>query len=252
MCSCFSKYKDLLIDRRNTIEQSNMTTKRFIKEIIKNKFYKITTNSLEETIDNDNNISLSIMKKKSEINKIFIKCDWQNIKSMDIDTNKSNILGKSGKLYLKSNISVPIIGSNSLHYYNVKLYNINDIISFDHNLPLFEMEIGKNYVDEYIMKKAGGVYLEEHERPHFHMPLTEDSCGYMILGKKVKGGIELSAFTIPYGEALYMPNNIIHNDCFLIGNYNVIYSKTPNYKTVLLVNNCNIPIKLKINKIYLL
>ncbi len=40
--------------------------------------------------------------------------------------------------------------------------------------------------------------------------------------------------------------NVIHNDCFLIGKYNVIYTNTTTYNTVLLVNKKKVPIKVTI------
>lgn len=237
MNCCYNreKYSNLIINRRTKTEDSNMTSTRFIKEIKKNTNYKITPSTLEES---NQGITLTITKKKPKINYKFIKCDWQN-NDMSLETDDSNILGKSGQLKVEENIDIPIINSNSLWYYDVKLYNIGDIISFDDDLPLFEMEVGKNYVKEYIMKIAGGVYLEQHARPHFHMPLDPQATGYIILGKFVEGGIHVSAFKIPFNKALYIPNNVIHNDCFLIGKYNVIYSKTPDYKTMLLIHNDN-------------
>jgi hypothetical protein len=220
-----------------------MTTTKFIKEIKKNINYKITPTSLELS---KQGITLYIIKKRPNINKTFIKCDW-NQQNTPLQTDSSNILGSSSKLEVTSNINIPTINSDALWYYNTKLYNINDIISFDEDLPLFEMEVGRNYVPEYIMKKAGGVYLEEHTRPHFHMPLTKEAAGHIILGKHTQGGIHVSAFQIPFGKALFMPNNTIHNDCFLTGKYNVIYSKTPDYKTMLLTHNDQ-PAKVTIHK----
>jgi len=39
---------------------------------------------------------------------------------------------------------------------------------------------------------------------------------------------------------------VIHNDCFLKGEYLVIYSKTPEYSTVLLKNNLGNPLEVYI------
>ena len=50
-CYCFKRYKDLVIDRRGTTKNSNMTTTKFIKEVKKNQNYKITQNNLQETND---------------------------------------------------------------------------------------------------------------------------------------------------------------------------------------------------------
>ena len=48
MNCCFKRYKDLVIDRRGTTKNSNMTTTKFIKEVKKNQNYKITQNNLQE------------------------------------------------------------------------------------------------------------------------------------------------------------------------------------------------------------
>jgi len=58
-----------------------------------------------------------------------------------------------------------------------------------------------------------------------------------VIGKYNGDKIMLSAFKIPLGYGVKIPNNVIHNDCFLIGKYLVIYSKTENYSTVLLKDN---------------
>ena len=104
-------------------------------------------------------------------------------------------------------------------------------VDFDQyfTLTLFEMYIDKNYVDEFIMKKAGGVFIEKHDRPHYHIQLNEEAGGHVVIGKVVSDGVlVLSAFRIPYVSALYMQANVIHNDCFLTGLYGVVYSKTEN------------------------
>jgi hypothetical protein len=76
-----------------------MTTTKFIKEVKKNQNYKITQNNLQETNDVINNNEISKIKnKRKNINKQFIKCNWDS-SVMDLNTDDSNILGKSGKLH---------------------------------------------------------------------------------------------------------------------------------------------------------
>ena len=60
------------------------------------------------------------------------------------------------------------------------MYHIGDIICFGDIcacLPVCNVEIGRDYIKEYIMKRAGGVYLEYHDRPHFHMPRDRHAGG---------------------------------------------------------------------------
>jgi len=121
------------------------------------------------------------------------------------------------------------------------------------------MSTGENYVQEFIMQVpdssgtsgAGGIYLEYHDLPHLHMPMNPEAGGYLLLAKKVElqhdesddmaspqdadpycdpahvaSQYHISAFTIPHGKAIYMGPNVIHNDCFLVGLYRVVYGAT--------------------------
>ena len=101
------------------------------------------------------------------------------------------------------------------------------------------MSIGENYANDFLLKEdyGGGCYLEYHDTPHFHKPITEDSSGYLILGKVIHNKCHLNAFSIPYGYGIYTPPFVIHCDGFLIGKYMVVYTFTPNYSTVILKHN---------------
>jgi hypothetical protein len=101
------------------------------------------------------------------------------------------------------------------------------------------VNIGKTYINDYILQEnyGCGVYLEYHKNPHFHMPLNENSGGGIILAKKIEEDkYHISCFRIPNGYATYIPPYTIHNDCFLIGKYYVIYSKSEPFSTCLLRN----------------
>jgi hypothetical protein len=93
---------------------------------------------------------------------------------------------------------------------------------------------------------GGGVYLEYHNNPHFHMPLEEYCSGYLVLCKKENDKYYIDAFKIPYGYAIYTPGNIIHNDCFLVGKYLVVYSVSKEYSTVILKTKNNNLVKMNI------
>jgi hypothetical protein len=98
------------------------------------------------------------------------------------------------------------------------------------------MFIGKDYISHYIMNKnlGGGVYLEHHDNPHFHSPANKSSKGFLTIGKKYDNYIELTGFKIPYGTGVYMPPHTLHNDCFLIGHWNVVYDTSNDFFTGLL------------------
>ena len=80
------------------------------------------------------------------------------------------------------------------------------------------------------------MYLEYHKNPHFHMPINESASGGIVLAKQNGDSYHISCFRIPYGYASYIPPYTIHNDCFLIGDYYVIYSKSEPFSTCLLRN----------------
>ena len=248
------KYKNIMIDRKGDVPDSNMTTLDVTNIVKPGVFYKITSDSLLKTRFKFTNYPINSNITKDDINHIEIKNNWNWNSNMC--TSKSNILGDSGILTIDSKdldnnikLTIPIADIENLEFYGCTLYGHGDMIGFDidSELPVAIVEIGKNYIDHYIMKKAGGVYLEIHDRPHFHMPLNKEAGGYLVIGKYHNENILLSAFNIPYGYGVKMSNNVIHNDCFLTGNYLVVYSKTEDYSTVLLKNNKNKEIQVNIN-----
>ena len=236
------KYSDIIVNRYGDKPNSNMTTTHIINEVHPYTSYYIST------------VNLHYSKKQPKYtnvpdgpNKwINIPNNWDD--SNNFDTKESNILGHSGTIYLDDNIlNIPI--SYNYSFFGIKMYKVGDIIQFKDiytSLPVCNVDIGNNYIKDYIMKKAGGVYLEYHDRPHFHMPRDRDAHGYIIIGKKHDDKILLAAFKIPYGYALYTPGNVIHNDCFLVGRYLVVYSKTDFFSNVLLKTKNNTPVQVNI------
>lgn len=129
----------------------------------------------------------------------------------------------------------------TVSYYNCKLINKNETfyLNSENDLALFDMEISHNYIDDYIMNEmyGGGIYLEYHDFPHIYIPTEEISDGYILLAKQIQNNrYDVTAFKIPYGKALYIEPNVIHNDCFLTGNYHVAYGFSKNYSTAILKN----------------
>ena len=170
--------------------------------------------------------------------------------------DESNILGELGTLKLNDSkiekiIPVPENTTQEfLNYYGAVLYKIGDITKFDLNhkgklfdetrIPVTVTSVGENYIQNYIYSnKAGGVYVEYHRLPHFHMPMNENCGGQLMLGKKIKDKNEFhfSAFKIPYGYAIYTLPGTIHNDCWLLGNYFVCYGCTEDFSTVRILDS---------------
>jgi hypothetical protein len=235
-------FKDILVNRIGTSTNSYMKTVKVIKTIQPNIYYKILLNNLMEiqelkSYDFLKSYNTKILDKIIEPKYIEIEDNW--ILESHTKLNDANILGSFGKLITESIIKIPINIANyyNVQFYNAKLYNSYDIMKFDseEDLPLTEMVIGDEYVKNYIydINLGGGQYLEYHNNPHFHSPISSNG-GYYILGKRENNKIKLSAFTIPYCKAIYTPDYVIHSDANLIGKWLVVYSKTNKYSTVLL------------------
>ena len=121
--------------------------------------------------------------------------------------------------------------NQSLLYYGATLLSEGDIVRFSNqDYPIWKMELGTRYVDDYLMTKKGkGFYLEWHnDRPHWHQPVTRDAGGFYLLAKKIPNRsieeegkdqslMDITAFSIPYGKAVYTRMGVIHCDSGLTG-----------------------------------
>ncbi len=234
-----SKYKDLYVNRKGNSVNSYMKTTDNVEEILPNQFYELIDNKILKT----NNTSTNLSSKIITPDHCILKGEWTHPQKNQED--KSSILGDIGPFIAKNEtLEIPVAATSheTLNYYGAKLLNSGDIFKFDTkvHLPLFSMDIGQDYVEDYMLQKehANGIFIEFHDRPHFHMPMNEHATGYLILGKKIKENIyHLSAFAIPFKSAIYTPPYVIHNDSFLIGKYYVVYSKTDDFSTVRLLDS---------------
>lgn len=243
----YNNFSNIMVSRDGGTHDSHMKTLDIIGIICPNKYYKIYANNL---IESDNNKIINDLSPKNVLDnlepintKIYnISQKWKD-KDKSI-CNDSNILGSNGILKLDTdNISIPIAETslNNLAFYGAILLKNNDTVCFNTKkiLPITRMNIGQNYVKHYILNenKGGGCYLEYHDTPHFHMPLKENASGHLILGRTINDICYLSAFKIPYGHAIYTMPYVIHCDCYLVGDYLVVYTITDDYSTVLLKND---------------
>jgi len=242
-------YPNIIVDRNGISKDSYMKTISIIDEILCGLSYKVTINGIELLLRSN-----PVYQREKEINtKIDIPKyleffgEWQSDKKIQIDHKDANILGEFGKFEINlSQMIVPIQDATyeNLAYYNVKLLKIDDRINFEtnDNLPLCIVDIGNNYIKDYILHPnyGGGVYLEYHKNPHFHMPIYFESTGGIMLAKKIdQNKYHISCFKIPFGFATYIPPYVLHNDCFLTGQYRVVYSISEPFSTCLLRNKEN-------------
>lgn len=236
-------YTDIYVNRKGPTENSHMQTIKVIGNIKPNRTYRVNKTHLQSC---ELNLGRPIKPIKPTISSSFIpphtkvKNTWNNDHIYDNTAN--NILGSNGEFQINGDLTIPIIPTTqtNLDFFNCKLLKHFDHITIDSpkEVPLTIMQIGKNYVKDYLLTESGGgCYLEFHDVPHFHMPLNDKSGGHLILGKIIGDDCCLSAFRIPYNYAIYTAPFTIHCDAFLVGDYMVAYTVTDNYSTVLLKNN---------------
>jgi len=189
-----------------------------------------------------------------------LPCKW-DVERVIQHQEETNIFGKNSMLLVDRDVvTVPISATTpeNLACFGAELITPADTFAFDipplrDCLPLSKMRVGKDYVGGFIMRDAedvvggsdetcfSGVYLERHDVPHFHMPLNDSTRGCLMLGKIEKCGdgdgdgdgkkLQLCAFNIAYGTAVYTHPWTLHNDCFLVGEFAVVYASTENFHT---------------------
>lgn len=233
----------LLVNRKGRTENSFMRTEDFIGYTIPNQSYKITMEGLQPAFSSSNDDELATRESTISRNpkRATLHGEWN--KEVDLTISDANILGGNGSYILAdghTSLDIPIAEATAenIAYYGCKLVKLGDFVSFEStgNLPITITNIGDTYVKDYLLEAAhgGGTYLEEHDRPHFHMPIDKFASGFLIIGKETDSVRELSAFQIPYGYGIVMAPWTIHSDAYLVGRYMVIYSATPEFSTVIL------------------
>jgi hypothetical protein len=231
----------LFVNRIGLNNEAYMKTIKLVNTF--NKYSKlIWENNMLEISDKPITIKGFKMNKPKRL-KINIKILEEQDESLELN---NNILGKNSKMFIENeslNIPVEIATNDKLNYYLCNMIENKDVFNLNNNsdISCFNIKIGYNYLKDYILQPGlgDGLYLETHDKPHFHQPLNQDCSGYLVLAKIKRDELIITAFTIPYGKAVYTPSNVFHCDACLIGDYNVIYSLTDNYKTYLVHNEYN-------------
>ncbi|MES2200161.1 MAG: cyclic nucleotide-binding domain-containing protein [Chlamydiota bacterium] len=129
-------------------------------------------------------------------------------------------------------LEIPVMEAteDSLAYYGAKVLSTGEAFKFtEENFPIWNVMIGEEYLNNFIMtEKGGGISLEcQMDKPHFLMPANSQAHGYYILAKRIlpndplekKSKYRFTAFKIPYGKALYIYPGAIHCDTALQGNW---------------------------------
>jgi len=183
------------------------------------------------TIDNRSNNG---MKPNDEgPDRVTVKATWytatealkNNIKV--VSGGSGNVFGSMGALLVPDHFKIPTVIATKK---NVKHYGL-ELIENGKNLTIrseqcdivmMKYDYTSIYKKDFLMQKygGGGIFVETHEFPHIHIPLSEECGGYIVIGKQLsETEFNFTAFRIPYGYALYTPSNTIHGDGTLVGEY---------------------------------
>ena len=234
----------LLFERSGHSPESNMSSWGLQAAVNSNKTYRLCIyNGLVEVSGPDSEvISLrplhDIVSTSCELPceiYAFVDATWH--RNVTEDGVGNNILGGSGRFLSDAVLRIPVVEatSSSLAYYGAQLLHVNDVIRFPiDRYPIWGMSVGRRYVSDCLLTaKGGGWYIEYHnDKPHFHMPLCSTCSGFYLLARAVSGGYHMTAFSIPFGSAVYTAPGACHCDAGLVGGkYIVGYDISSDFST---------------------
>ena len=224
-------------------KEGNMTTFG-LETVVKNtEAYCLTSSGLKVSKERIGVVDLEAKAAHPVrvLQPLFLEIDADWDKTPYVSGEGNNILGNNGRLTLPdSEIEVPAMDAteDALAYYGATLIRPGDIVRFpNEEFPIWKMEVGPRYVNDFLMTvEGGGFYLEYHtDRPHFHM--LREGSGHYLLAKwnADHTKLQMTAFRIPEGHAVYTKMGGIHCDAALIGkDLAVGYTTSENCSTVLL------------------
>ncbi len=248
---------ELFFDRLGLGKSASLTVLDLYQIVSDDKIYYITEKGVHEKDKPD---PKSLPKKPWERplsetppKHIEVTAAWN-----DVEPSEDRVtFAKNGTFILdEESLNIPLIPATdeALSYYGACLLEANELFMFSaKDFPLWDVVIGDDYLEKFIMTpQGGGIYLEKHEdKPHLHMPTGKNSSGCYILGKKIspEGSSEryrLTAFSIPFGKAVYTPGSVIHCDAGLKGNWIVGYDHAEKLSAVSLQTKTGKKVKLSL------
>lgn len=242
--------------KRRANSHAFMVAEEFVGVILPHESYAVTTQGVFRLKQKKCEVlKHSVEPVKPEVH--VIPDTWKKYADVD-DTDKvgeseANILGGSTNMWvIEACMQVPEapLTPETLAYFGAHLLDLRDgkkaLLQFntEEKIPIITMEVGDKYIENYLLEETqgGGCYIEYHSAPHLHLAMAEEVSGFLMLGKQVpgvdgkEGTVELAAFPIPFGYAIYTPPWTIHCDAFLIGKYTVGYTAAEHFETGVLMN----------------
>jgi hypothetical protein len=162
-----------------------------------------------------------------------VNADWYNTQQAletgvrVVHGGSANTFGGMGALLVPDGFKIPTVTATAenVRHYGLKLIRNGEIfavVSERFQIVMMRYDYTKDYKKDFLMRcyGGGGIFVETHDFPHVHVPLSESCGGYIVIGKRISDGdYHFTAFEIPYGYALYTPSNTIHGDGTLVGEY---------------------------------
>ena len=146
----------------------------------------------------------------------------------------ANVFYELGAILVPDGFRIPVVTASkeNVMYYGLTLVENDqafELLSDEFDMVLAKYRYGKNYQEDFLTELAGGggYFVETHNFPHVHAPLSPDCGGYITIGKRVSPDeFNFTAFTIPYGYALHTPANTIHGDGTIVGEHAITVATT--------------------------
>lgn len=159
----------------------------------------------------------------------------------------ANVFAGLGALLVPDGFRIPttVATKENVKFYGIELIENGEeftVTSDEYDVVLMSYEYTKDYREEFLTQEhgGGGFFVERHNFPHIHAPLSEDSGGYIIIGKQhTETCFSFTAFIIPHNHALYLPSGTIHGDGTLVGQYAISVAKTSAKADTVLFYNKN-------------
>jgi len=123
------------------------------------------------------------------------------------------------------NVPIEIADDASLGYYNCRIIRTQDVITLRHRSIVVEYHYQPDYLDRYVIDVCGGCSIEHHEFAHVDMPLDNGS-GHLVIGRidPIDQALELTAFVVQPLQRVYIPEQTIHTNDFLLGKWETMLS----------------------------
>ena len=146
----------------------------------------------------------------------------------------ANVFYELGTILVPDGFRIPVVTATkeNVTYYDLTLVENNqafELQSDEFAMVLAKYRYTKNYREDFLTEVAGGggYFVETHNFPHIHVPLSPDCGGYITIGKRLSADkFNFTAFSIPYGYALHTPANTIHGDGTIVGEHAITVAIT--------------------------